>query len=121
MGARRRTRVQTIAVGVPILPGKTPAWEAFMTELRGPRFAEFQSWLGQLGVRQRIYLQRLPGLDMTISTFEGPDLGASFVAFTGRRDPLTQWLMERLREIHGFDLDHPPPFTVAEPIFDSGG
>jgi hypothetical protein len=108
-----------IAAAVPILPGKTEAWERFVAELRGPRFAEFQAWLRQIGVRERIFLQRLPGQDLAVVTFEGRDLASAFVAFTSRRDPLTRWLLQQIREVHGFDLEHPPSFTVAESVFDS--
>jgi hypothetical protein len=70
-------------------------------------------------VRERIFLQRLPEQQIAVVIFEGPHLAASFVAFSGQRDAMTRWLLEQVREVHGFDLDHPPRFTVAEPAFDS--
>jgi hypothetical protein len=111
-----------IAYAVPILPGKREAYEEFLAELRGPRREEYRASRRRLGVRERAFLQHDPngGADLVIVTIEGPDLAAALAAFSGLRDPFTRWFLERVREIHGYDLQNPPRGVPPMLIMDSG-
>jgi hypothetical protein len=56
----RRRPVAMLAMAIPILPGKTDAWHAFIEELNGPRKADFDASRRRLGVRERTFFQETP-------------------------------------------------------------
>jgi hypothetical protein len=92
----------------PILPGKRSQWDAFIAELAGPRNAEFRASRERFGVRERTFIQETPMGDMVIVTLEGESPMEGMMAFVNSDDPFTQWFLQQVQEIHGFDLRHPP-------------
>jgi len=67
-----------IALAIPILPGKTPEWRAWMEELKGTRQQEFAESRRAAGVHERTFLQQTPMGDLVIVTLEGDDPGHAF-------------------------------------------
>jgi hypothetical protein len=49
-----------LAMAIPIPAGKTEPWKKFLSELNGPRKAEFAASRRSLGVRERTFLQHTP-------------------------------------------------------------
>ena len=92
-----------MAVAFPILPGKTPAWRAWMGELNGTRRAEFEASRRDAGVHERTFLQSTPMGDLVIVTLEGDDPARAFGTMMNAKDAFTTWFIERAKEIHGLD------------------
>jgi hypothetical protein len=97
-----------IAFVAPILPGKRDQWDAFIAEIQGPRRADFNASRQRAGVRERTFLQETPMGDFVIVTLEGDDPVAAFGAIANADDAFTQWFVQQVQEIHGFDLRQPP-------------
>ena len=108
------------AIAVPILPGKTDEWRAFADELAGSRHDDFAASRRGLGVRERTFLQHTPMGDFVLVTLEGDDPAGAFARFGQGTDDFTRWFMERVKEVHGYDLAAPPPGPLPELVVDSG-
>lgn len=107
------------AVAFPILPGKTAEWRTFMDELNGPRHAEFAESRRRAGVRERAFLQPTPMGDLVLVTLEGDDPGRSFGQMMVATDPFTTWFLERVKAIHGVDLEAPSTGSPSELVVDT--
>ena len=109
-----------LAMAFPIPPGKTETWKKFMGELKGPRFAEFKASRQKLGVHERTFLQHTPMGDLVVVTLEGADPGSVFSRLAQGTDDFTKWFLKQVKEIHGVDLNAPPPGPPPELVIDSG-
>ncbi len=109
------------AISFPIPKGNTEKWKAFMAELTGPRKADFSASRKKLGVRERTFLQHTPHGDFVIVTLEGDHPQKAFAEFGQASDPFAQWFKKQVSEIHGVDLNAPPPGPLPEQIIDSQG
>jgi hypothetical protein len=90
-----------MAIAIPILPGKTPEWRAWMNELEGPRAEEFAASRRAVGVHERTFLQQTPMGDLVIVTIEGDDPGRAFGQLMTATDPFGTWFNERATAVHG--------------------
>src|SRR5580765_2543957 len=110
-----------IASAIPILPGKTEEWKAFINDLRSRHFAEFVASRRKMGVRERTFLQSTPMGDFVLVTLEGDDPLTAFAQFGQGTDEFTQWFVDCVKAIHGFDLRQPMPGPMPEMVIDSEG
>jgi hypothetical protein len=108
------------AIAVPILPGKTEHWQRFASELTGARSADFKASRKKLEVRERAFLQKTPQGDLVVVTLEGNDPVGAFQKLALAKDAFTQWFVQSVMEIHGIDLNAPPPGPLPSQITDSG-
>lgn len=108
------------AIAFPILPGKTPAWQAFIKELAGARKGQFDASRRALGVRERTFLEPTPMGDFVIVTLEGDDPAGAFARFAEGTDEFTTWFKAQALDTHGVDLAAPPPGPMPELVIDSG-
>jgi len=104
-----------MALAIPILPGKTPEWRAFMEEVNGPRQAEFAESRRRVGVHERTFLQQTPMGDLVIVTLEGDDPARSFGQLMTATDDFGTWFGERAMAVHGELPASPagPPSTLV--------
>jgi hypothetical protein len=107
-----------MAVVIPILPGKTPAWRAFIEQLNGPRHQEFADSRRKVGVRERTFLQQTPMGDLVIVTLEGDDPGAAFGQMLTATDDFSKWFGEQAMAAHG-DIPAPTSGPPSELVADS--
>ena len=110
-----------IASAIPILPGKTEEFKAFISELRGRHFAEFAASRKRLGVRERSFFQPSPMGDFVVVTLEGENPEAAFAEFGKGNDEFARWFVDCVKAIHGFDLTQPPQGPMPEMVIDSEG
>ena len=96
-----------VASAFPILPGKTPEWRAWMTELNGSRREEFQASRRKAGVHERTFLQQTPMGDLVIVVLEGDHPEEAFGQMMGADDAFSTWFAERAKAVHGVDLTAP--------------
>jgi hypothetical protein len=111
--------VPLMAVALPILPGKTEEWRAWMDEVNGPRREDFDESRRRAGVHERTFLQSTPMGDLVIVTLEGEDPGAAFGKMMNANDEFTSWFTARAKEIHGVDLTLPPTGSPSELVIDT--
>ncbi len=108
------------AIAIPISAGKTEQFNAFIAELNGARKADFVASRKKLGVREHTFLQHTPMGDLVVVTLQGDDPAGAFAKFGQGNDPFTQWFKAQVKDIHGIDLDAPPPGPMPTLIVDSG-
>jgi hypothetical protein len=70
-------------------------------------------------VRERTFLQHTPQGDFAIVTLEGDHPEAAFAGFAKGTDPFTVWFKQQVMEIHGVDLNAPPPGPMPQQVIDS--
>jgi hypothetical protein len=64
--------MSSLALAIPLPPGKTEAWRRFTDELKGPRRAEMHDMLRRAHLTQHnFYLQQTPQGDLAIVYLEG--------------------------------------------------
>ena len=108
-----------LAMAFPIPAGKTEQWKKFISDLTGARKAEFAASRRSLGVRERTFLQHTPQGDLVLVTLEGDHPETAFAEFGKRTDPFTMWFKQQVSEIHGMDLNAPPPGPMPQQVIDS--
>jgi hypothetical protein len=104
---------------LPILPGKTEAARAFLTELEGGRKGQYATSEGRLGLTKEVWaIQPGPQGDLFVVYFAGEDIGRAFQTFAASRDAFDVWFKERVKETTGADLNSPPPGPMSEILSD---
>jgi hypothetical protein len=98
-------------MAVPILPGKLDEWRAMMAELNGPRKADFAASNARHQLTgHHAWLQTNPdGSHIVIAVHDGPGAAGYFGAMVSSGEPFDNWLRDRLIDVHGLDLNAPPP------------
>ena len=107
------------AMAVPILPGKTPQFKKFISELKNNQFNAFEESREKLKVRERTFFQTTPMGDFVVVTLEGENPQEAFKNFGKGTDAFTKWFTKEVKEIHGFDLANPPEGPLPELVIDS--
>ena len=99
------------AIAVPIQQGKLDVWEGFMSELNGPRKAEFDDMNQRFDVTgHRAWLQHTPdGHQMVIAVHDGPGADGFMGKLGSSEDGFDVWFRGMLQEVHGIDLSGPLP------------
>jgi hypothetical protein len=108
-----------VAVALPIAPGKTGEWRAFMEELNGSRRDEFVASRRSAGVHERTFFQSTPMGDFVIVTLEGDEPGAAFGKMLAADDAFSKWFAERAQAVHGIDIASLPPGDPSELVVDT--
>jgi hypothetical protein len=111
--------MKRLVLVLPILPGRTEAWRRFAQELMGSRRADFERWCRRYGVRRiNTSIAAIRPRNIVVARLEVDEryfeIGPSAATFS---DPFERWLLERVQELHGVDLDI-AVHLVAEPVFD---
>ncbi len=107
------------AMAVPILPGKTPQWKKFISELNNNQSFEYTESRKNLGVRERTFFQTTPHGDFVVVTLEGENPQEAFKNFGKGTDAFTKWFLKEVKEIHGIDFSNPPAGPLPELVIDS--
>lgn len=108
-----------LAICIPILPGQTERWRAFVEELRGPRYHEFEMSRERMHVRERSFFQHTPDGDYVLVTLEGPDPASAYGDWGMQADEFTDWFVAEVKVCHGIDLRVAFPEPLPEQVIDS--
>lgn len=108
-----------MAFSAPILPGKTEQWKKFIGQLQGSRHKEFSESRKNLDIRERTFLQQTPMGDVVVVTLEGNDPAKSFAGFANTNSDFTNWFVNEVQEIHGFNLKDMSNLPMPELLIDS--
>lgn len=98
--------MHTIAIAMPIKPGKTEAWRRYVSELDGRWREERDADFRRFGVRRNAaWLQQTPNGDMAIIYWdvEDPELHSQqFQEIMTSSDEYYTWVRDNLTDIFGF-------------------
>ena len=105
-----------LAIAVPILPGKKEMWKKeVLGRMLNENRAETDSIRAKAGVHERTFLQETPDGDFVILTLEGDNPEDGWGKIMQSMSPELQKI---IAEIHGMDMDAPPP-PLPKLIYDS--
>ena len=103
-----------IVFAVPVLPGKEQLDREVMDELAGSRREEYEAALRDAGItRQAIWHEETPDGTLAIVYFEADDAEAP-MRWTQSESGVSRWFVERMQEVHGFDISQQPPPPVRK-------
>jgi hypothetical protein len=104
---------------LPILPGKSAAARAFLSELEGERKGAYATSEARLGLTKEVWaIQAGPQGDLFVVYFAGRSIADAFGTFAASRDAFDVWFKERVKETTGADLNSPPPGPMSEILSD---
>jgi hypothetical protein len=101
----------TIAMAVPLVPGKEDAWAEFAAQVTGPRKAEFDDFNTRHGITDhRSWLQRNPdGSSLVVVVIDGPGAETFMGEFATSDTEFDKWFTEKVADVHGIDFSAQPP------------
>jgi len=111
--------VATLAIAVPLIPGKTPEWRAFVEGVKAHQSDEMAAFHRRVGVtRENWYLQSTSQGDLLIVYLEG-DLPQAFQRLAESDHPFDRQLKQVWLETEGIDFNQPLPSPPPEAIYES--
>ena len=103
-----------IVFAVPVLPGKEELDRQVMDELAGSRREDYEAGLRDAGItRQAIWHEETPEGTLAIVYFEADDAEAP-MRWTQSDSAVSQWFVEQMQAVHGFDISKQPPPPVSK-------
>lgn len=91
-----------------VRPNKTTEFRQFIADLNGPRKKEYEASRKNAGFRQEaMFLQKTPQGDMVVLVQDAESEEAALTALRGMTDSFHTWYFQRLKDIHGIDLQGP--------------
>jgi|SRR5579884_3166325 len=109
----------SLAMTLPLLPGKSEAWKQWTEEMAGTRLEEFQASRKRLGITREVSsLQRTPQGDMAVLYLEAEDIARAFLGLATSQDPFDVLFRQQTQEFFGLDLAQPPQGPLPETVFD---
>jgi hypothetical protein len=101
--------MSSMAVALPILPGKTPQWQHLIDDITTRRRGEVDAFHRRFGLtRANWYLNQTPGGDVAIVVLEGPDAAGAFAQWAQSQDPFDVWFKTEVGALYGLDMSQPP-------------
>jgi hypothetical protein len=111
--------MSSMAVALPILPGKSEAWQNLIAEMAGPRRPENDEFHQRLGLtRANWYLQQTPQGDMAIVHLEGEDAAGSFQKWAESDHPFDVWFKQQVGPLYGIDFNQPPAGPPSQMVYE---
>ncbi len=108
----------SLAMTLPLLPGKTEDWKRWVQEMAGIRLSEFQASRERLGItREASFLQQTSQGNMAILYIEAEDMARAFQGLATSQDPFDVLFRQQTKAFFGLDLAQPPPGPLPETVF----
>jgi hypothetical protein len=105
----------SLALALPILPGKTEAVRKMFRALKNEKWNEFDKAQRKAGVKkERDFLQPSPMGDMLIVYLEQDDFSKSFSELAASKDSFDVWLKKEVKNATGIDFNQPPSGSLPE-------
>jgi len=109
----------SLAMALPLLPGRTEAWKHWVQEMGGARLSEFQASRKRLGITgEASFLQQTPQGDMAILYIEAAVIAQALQGLATSQEPFDVLFRQQTQEFFGFDLAQPPSGPPSERVFD---
>jgi hypothetical protein len=110
-----RELITQAAIAFPIKTGQTSNWRAAITELIGPRYAEYEASRTRYGLtRQTTVLQSTPMGDFAVIYMEGPDLDKTTQTMAKSPDQWDIAWRELTTGLHGANFNDPNALRIDE-------
>ena len=110
--------MSSVAVALPILPGKTAAWQKLIGELTTNRRADLDNFHRRFGLtRADWYLNQTPGGDVAIVVLEGPDAAGAFMQWGASQDPFDLYFKGEVGPLYGVDFNQPPAGPAPQQVY----
>lgn len=95
------------ALIAPIVKGKEAQWKQVLSDISGPKKAEWEASRKALGIhKEMVWLQKTPMGDVAVVYFDAKDPS---VIMAPPKSDFDKWFMTQLTEVHGFKMDGPAP------------
>lgn len=106
------------AMAAPLPGANLEAWEAWASEITGPRKADFDGMNARHGVTDhRAYLQPTPdGNYMVIVMTDGPGADDFMANVAASDHEFDRWFLQKVGEVHGMDPSGPMPPSAERRI-----
>ncbi len=109
----------SLAMTLPLLPGKTEDWRHWVQEMLGAHLSEFQTSRKRLGIIKEVsFLQQTSQGDVAILFIEAKDIAQTMGGLVTSQDPFDVLFREKTEEVFGLDLTQPPSGPLPETILD---
>lgn len=109
----------SLALTLPLLPGKTMDWMQWVQEMAGTYREEFQQSRKRLGIaRESSFLQQTPQGDLAILYIEAEDITRALGGLATSQHSFDTLFRQKTLEFFGFDLTQPPPGPLPEIVLD---
>ena len=107
----------SLAMAIPILPGKTEEVRKMFKTIKEEKWREYDTSQRQAGIkRERDFLQPTPAGDFVIMYMESDDFNKTFTEFGMSKDPFDVWIREEVKKTTGFDFSQPPSGPLPEQL-----
>lgn len=98
-----------IVFAAPIVPGKERLDRETLDEMADGRREEYEAALREAGIsRQAVWHMQTPNGTLAIVRMEASDPEAAG-RFANGGSEFARWFVERMSEVHGFDVSQPLP------------
>src|SRR5216684_2511132 len=78
----------SLAMALPLLPGKTENWKRWVQEMAGSRLSEFQASRKRLGIsREASFFQKTPQGDLGVLYIEAEDIARALQGLATSQNP----------------------------------
>jgi hypothetical protein len=109
----------SLAMALPLLPGKAGNWKRWCQEMAETRLNEFQASRKRLGItREASFLQQTPQGDMGVLYIEAEDIPRALQGLATSQDAFDVLFRQKTQELFGLDLAQPPSGPPPETVFD---
>jgi Family of unknown function (DUF6176) len=109
----------SLAMALPLLPGKTEDWKQWVREMAQARLDDFQASRKHLGIlREASFLQQGPQVDLAILYIEAENIGLALQGLAVSQEPFDRLFRQKTLEFFGYDLTQPPPGPPPETLLD---
>jgi hypothetical protein len=111
--------MSSIAVALPILPGKTAEWQRFIGDLTTQRRAEVDAFHRRFGLTHaNWYLNQTPGGAMAHVVLEVPEADGAFAQWAQSQDPFDVYFKSEVGQLYGLDLNQPPAGPAPQMVYE---
>ena len=105
----------------PILEGKVDAWKQWIADLQGPRSNDLTDMNRRYGLTKHVaWLAETPSGAVVVAIHEGPGSDEFMPKLGPSQNEFDISFKQKLMEIHGMDVNQPPPGPMPELYLDSG-
>jgi hypothetical protein len=112
-----REAEQSVAVAIPLVPGKTEVHKAMAEEVKGSRREAFDGFHARAGVTEDWWIEPTPNGDLVLLYLESDDLAGAMAHLAQSQEETEVWFKKTLLETEGIDWGAPPP-PLPELLFD---
>ena len=105
----------------PILDGKVDAWKQWIADLQGSRSNDLTDMNKRYGLTvHSAWLAQTPSGAVVVAIHEGPGSGEFMPKLAPSLNEFDIMFKQKLLEVHGMDVNQPPPGPMPELYLDSG-